>query len=82
MTACMRKLLCIAYGCWSKREAFDPTYEKRIKEQKTERDENSGEDGPNGRPLDLDAPISRTEAKRRRTNRKREATALQKGPSP
>lgn len=82
MTACMRKLLCIAYGCWSKREAFDPTYEKRIKEQKTNRDEASDENDHQERPLDLNAPISRTEAQRRRETQKREAAAPQKGASP
>jgi hypothetical protein len=29
--ACMRKLLAIVYGCWSKNERFDPTHEKRLK---------------------------------------------------
>ncbi len=82
MTACMRKLLCIAYGCWSKGEAFDPTYEKRIKAEKTDRSDACSEEDQKDRPLDLNAPISRTEARRRRTNRKREATAPQKGASP
>lgn len=82
MIACMRKLLCIAYGCWSKGEAFDPTYEKRIKEQKTDREETSHESNQKRRPLDLNAPISRTEANRRRTKRKREATVPQKGVDP
>lgn len=82
MTACMRKLLCIAYGCWSKGEAFDPTYEKRIKEQKTDKDEPSDDIGQHERPLDLNAPISRTEAHRRRTKQKREAAAPQKGVGP
>lgn len=82
MTACMRKLLCIAYGCWSKGEAFDPTYEKRIKAGKTDRSDACSEENQNDRPLDLNAPVSRTEAQRRRTNRKREATAPQKGVGP
>jgi hypothetical protein len=82
MAACMRKLLCIAYGCWSKGEAFDPTYEKRIKAEKTDRSDACSEEDQKDRPLDLNAPISRTEAQRRRTSRKREATAPQKGASP
>jgi hypothetical protein len=82
MTACMRKLLCIAYGCWSKGEAFDPTYEKRIKAEKTDRSDACSEEDQKDRPLDLNAPISRTEAQRRRTNRKREAAAPQKSASP
>lgn len=77
MTACMRKLLCIAYGCWRKGEAFDPDYERRIKEQKTERDEAAGGSDPEERPRDLNAPISRTEAKRRR-----EVAMPQKGTGP
>jgi len=55
------KRLCIAYGCWSKGEAFDSTYEKRIKEQKPDREETSNESDQIRRPLDLNAPISRTE---------------------
>lgn len=79
MTACMRKLLCIAYGCWSSGQPFDPSYERRLKQRQAERndgDEQRPDDG-RGRPTDLTAPVSRTEAKRRR-----EVAMPQKGVDP
>lgn len=66
--ACMRKLLAIVYGCWSKGEWFDPTFEKRLKarqEKKSREQELDGEDTA-GEGSDLSAPVSRREAKRRR----------------
>lgn len=78
----MRKLLYIAPGCLSKGEVLDPTYEKRIEEQKTDTKDASSEEGLKEPHLDLNPSISRTEAKRRGTNRKREAAVPQKGTGP
>lgn len=86
MTACMRKLLCIAYGCWKRREAFDPGHERRIKERKarglktekqSEKDISDPTNGGAPQDMSLEAPISRTEAQRRR-----EAAMPQKGVDP
>lgn len=79
MTACMRKLLCIAYGCWSSGEPFDPNYEKRLKQRKAQKNDTDEQtpDDDRGRPTDLRAPVSRTEAQRRR-----EVAMPQKGVDP
>lgn len=65
--ACMRKLLAIVYGCWSKGQRFDPTFEKRLKARQEEkaREERSDAQQPNEEP-DPSAPVSRREAKRRK----------------
>ena len=77
--ACMRKLLAIVYGCWSNNERFDPTYEKRLKarqaEKKSASDSSSEEN--EGQSLDMSAPVSRKEAKKRR-----KATSSEKGIGP
>ena len=75
--ACMRKLLAIVYGCWSKGEWFDPTFEKRLKVRQKEKSgsKEQTDDGP-VQEEDLTAPISRREAKRRR-----KATSPQKSSS-
>jgi transposase len=75
--ACMGKLLEIVYGCWSKGEWFDPTFEKRLKARQKEKSGSTErtDDGP-VQEGDLTAPISRREAKRRR-----KATSPQKSGS-
>ena len=77
--ACMRKLLAIVYGCWSNNERFDPTYEQRLKvrqaEKKSTADSSSEENA--GQSLDMSAPVSRKEAKKRR-----KATSPEKSVSP
>jgi len=66
--ASMRKLLAIVYGCWSKGQHFDPTFEERVKarqhgaSQEEDVDEKHTAYGGAG----LSAPISQREAKRRR----------------
>jgi transposase len=80
MTACMRKLLCIIYGCWIKGERFDPAFEKRLKQcraKRTSAQESGAAEGSAAPCLSLAAPISRKEAKRRR-----EAALPQKGAGP
>lgn len=77
--ACMRKLLAIAYGCWSNNERFDPTYEKRLKARQKEK-KSTGEDSNEqaaGQSFDMSAPVSRKEAKKRR-----KATSPEKSVSP
>lgn len=69
MTACMRKLLSIIYGCWSKGEQFDPGFEARIKQRQSEntgsQPTTSTEENSTPTP-DLSAPISATEARKRK----------------
>lgn len=65
MVACMRKLLAIVYGCWSKGERFDPEYEQRLKARKERRPQGASQ-RKRKTNLDLQAPISRREAQRRR----------------
>lgn len=67
MTACMRKLLCIIYGCWSKGEEFDPGYEARMKRRSAGTDNDDDQPDRSGlQNQDLDAPISAKEARRRK----------------
>lgn len=75
--ACMRKLLAIVYGCWSKEEWFDPTFEKRLKARQREKSEpeDQSDDSP-AQQGDLAAPVSRKEAKQRK-----KATSPQKSGS-
>ena len=61
-------LLAIVYGCWSNNERFDPTHEKRLKARQAEKksaSEVSGEKDTDEN-LDMSAPVSRKEAKRRK----------------
>lgn len=65
--ACMRKLLAIAYGCWTKSQRFDPTYEKRLKARQNEKSDNEEDETQKSHnENNLAAPVSRREAKRRR----------------
>jgi transposase len=66
--ACMRKLLAIVYGCWSKGQRFDPTFEKRLKarQQDASQEGNQDERQTAYRNADLSAPVSNREAQRRR----------------
>lgn len=68
MIACMRKLLAIIYGCWSKGQKFDPGYESRLKARKSahgpERQDGPGRSETKTR--DLKAPVSAKEARRRK----------------
>ena len=69
MTACMRKLLSIIFGCWSKGERFDPGYEARIKQRQTDKqdEESSSSTKEESAPTqDLSAPVSATEARKRK----------------
>lgn len=79
MTACMRKLLCIVYACWVKQEAFDPTYEERLKkeieEKRKESSEGEGQQGEKKEQveqIDLSAPVSRKEAKKRKERKEQQ----------
>ena len=77
--ACMRKLLAIVYGCWSNNERFDPTYEKRLKARQTEKKSTGkvSSEKDTVQNLDMSAPVSRKEAKKRR-----KATSPEKGVGP
>jgi transposase len=77
--ACMRKLLAIAYGCWSKGQHFDPNFERQLKarqaEKKSTGDAASGK--ATGQRFDISAPVSQKEARKRR-----KATSPRKSVSP
>jgi len=77
--ACMRKLLAIVYGCWSKGQHFDPNFERQLKarqaEKKSTGDAASGK--ATGQRFDISAPVSQKEARKRRR-----ATSPQKSVSP
>ena len=77
--ASMRKLLTIVYGCWSKGQHFDPTFEERVKarQQDTSQEEDVDEKQTAYGSADLSAPISQREAKRQR-----KTTSPQKSVSP
>lgn len=68
--ACMRKLLAIVYGCWTNREYFDPSFERRLKARRSPCTKPQTVDGI---LLDraiqreyISAPVSSREAKKRR----------------
>lgn len=65
LTACMRKLLCVIYGCWISGKEFNPTHEhptaNKVSEKKAAPVEKI-----TVAPLSLNAPISWKEAKKRK----------------
>ncbi|EKD93539.1 MAG: transposase IS116/IS110/IS902 [uncultured bacterium] len=66
-TACMRKMLHIAYGCWISGKPFDPCYEKNRQVEKPQETPSQGEK-PASKTyvLKVEAPVSRREAGKRR----------------
>lgn len=78
--ACMRKLLAIAYGCWTNDRWFDPDYERRLKKRQAQK----ASGGSRATTVQfevnhgLDAPVSAREARKRRG----QATPPQKSTSP
>lgn len=74
LTACMRKLLHLAYACWVSSRPFDPAYEKkrqaaRIKNSTHDspsREEVPQQTAPTKESITVTAPVTRREAQRRK----------------
>ena len=65
--ACMRKLIHIMYACLVTERCFDPDYEKNHRKTGPQLKRNAPVAAPKPQQTDLAAPVSRKEAKKRKT---------------
>lgn len=66
ITACMRKMLHIIYGCWISGKVFDNAHEKSLKATQMQLQKVEAKAGGRVFLLKVEAPVSRREASKRR----------------